>query len=101
MAYICGMNGDGGTNVVNGKEWMFSYHLSDDNKGVITYVLRALPAWGEKGEYTLEECRKLEEWIHSQPVPEFKDEYPWGGKTYREWDEFVNNNKLKMRELLK
>lgn len=82
------------------KEWIFSYTLAEDKKSLLFWELKAIPTWGEKGEYTFEECQRIVELLRTIPVPEFVDEYPWGGKTYKEWDEFVKENKLKIKELL-
>jgi hypothetical protein len=83
------------------KNYIVSYVLDSDNTGINIITFIANPAFDEVGQYTSDEAEKVVDFLRKQKVPEFKDEYKWGGKTYKEWDEFVKKNKIKIKELLK
>lgn len=79
---------------MNERKWMFTYFPNNDNS-LSTMMLIAMPEFNEIGEYTEEECNKIKDWIHKQPK---KD---WMATNYKEWDKFVEDNKIKIKELLK
>lgn len=62
-------------------KYFVSYVLSNDNKSLITFIVTALPQFGEIGKYNIEEAGKITDFIHNYKVPDFNN-------NLNNWDSF-------------
>lgn len=79
---------------------ILSYYLDREERSIMFIELVTMKEWGEEGEYAEEEVPKVIKFLRSQKLPAFRDRTDWGKLSYKEWEDFKEENKLKIKQLL-